>query len=197
MTDCQTTCPVRTSFTLIEVVVALGLGVVLLVAIQSLIVHAYRVHATLERQRSADERDALPLALLEQDLTQRTAGGDLTLAEGNLVLDTLSALQADQLVARHAVMVRYSTQHSEHDDLRLLRQEREPGQEPAVPPVVLAAGLTAVTFELFDGQKWHRTWPPPVSRAAGAVRVVLTWRAGAPETKIFQLTPLHWRRHDE
>ncbi len=184
-------------FTLVEVLVALGLSVVLLGAVQGLLVQIARTSAALARQGADDARRELPLTLLGQDLAQLLAAGSLSVHDQRLSLTTLNSLQAERLAARHAVEVRYAAAPAADGALQLLRQEWELGQSPPEDgAVVLSSDVAALTFEVFDGQRWQTQWPPSVPRAAGALRVVCRWRDGTVAQRVFRLAPLAWRRHD-
>jgi hypothetical protein len=187
----------RPSFTLIEVVVALGLGVVLMVGVQRLTVQGYRAYAVLQQRQAQAGRYTLACELLGQDLAQLLSVGSLALRADTLSLTTGNAMQSTRVATRHAVVVRYAAVRCGDNRFRLLRDEHELGQESlGGSGVVLADGLTAVTWEVHDGQSWHTLWPLPVPRAARAVRVGLQWADGHQEQRVFALAPLHWGRHD-
>jgi type II secretory pathway component PulJ len=186
------------AFTLLETVIALGLGVLLVAAVQSLVLHAYRAAATLEEQEHAAARTRLPFELLEQDLSGIV--GQVTLADGELAFTTTNALESERPVVRHAVVVRYQTKSVSDDALCLTRQERELGVDEETNPLggaVLASGLAAVQLAVGDGQGWHTAWPKPVPRAAWALRMTLTWPDGRTQERTFRLAPWHWRGHDD
>jgi type II secretory pathway component PulJ len=192
-------CAVRRAFTLVEVVVALGLGVLLVVGVQGLIVQAYRTSRTLEDRAQAEAVTRLPLELLEQDLAG-TMGGDLVLTNQSLTLRTANAMQSQRIATRHVVHVRYRAVQDPDGTWRLARQEWEldaPVPEAQSSGVVVAEGLAGVHFAAFDGRSWQGTWPPRVARRLLAVRGELTRENGAPEPRVFRMAPWRWRRHDE
>jgi prepilin-type N-terminal cleavage/methylation domain-containing protein len=190
-------CTRRPAFTLIEVVVALALGVTLLVAVQGLVVQAYRTGVQIEGRAARDATRMLPFVLLRQDLTNRPTTGGLWLQNGVLSFTTLNAMQSARVAPRHAVSVRYACERTGDGASRLLRREAELGRDDrAGAAVVLADGIAAATIDVFDGQSWHDRWPLRVARQARAVRIKLTWSSGKTETQIIRLAPLRWRRHD-
>lgn len=185
------------AFTLVEVLIGLALGVVLLIAVQSLVVHAYRVSVSIGEQSARDAARELPFELLRQDLDALTRTGNLTLEHGVLSLGSLSAMQSQRLAPRHAVRVRYAPALTDTGAYRLLRIERELGDACDVRTgVVVAGGLRSITFEVFDGREWHGTWPPRVTRRPHAVRLRIVDGRGQPRERIVRLAPQPWRRHD-
>lgn len=188
----------RPAFTLIEVVVALALGVTLLVAVQGLVVQAYRTSVQIEDRAARDATRTLPFALLGQDLASRPTTSGLWLQNGALSFTTLNAMQSTRVAPRHAVSVRYAYERTGDGTSRLLRRESEPGRDDRTgATVVLADGIATATIDVFDGQGWHDRWPLRVSRQACAVRIKLTWSNGEAKTQIVRLAPLRWRRHDD
>lgn len=187
----------RSAFTLIEVVVALGLGVVLLVAVQSMVVHAYRSSVAIEEEGAQRSFQDLPFELLAQDLANLPAGAGLSLRGQVLSFNTMNAMQSDCVVARHAVDIEYAIERSADGAVRLKRLERELDEQRApAAGVTLAAQLESASIEIFDKGTWHDTWPLPTPRTAMAVRLTITWPDGEPQQQIIRLAPLVWRRHD-
>ncbi len=185
------------AFTLVEVVIALTLGVTLLVAVQGLIVGAYRTSDEVERRAADNAAHALPFELLRLDLENRPAGGGLMLADNALRLTTLNTLQSSRLAARHAVKVQYTVEPSNDGLHRLTRREGQLGQRgQRHPGVILADGISEVTLAVFDGREWRDRWPPQITRTAYAVRFEVTWPDGEQEQLIIPLAPLAWSRHD-
>ena len=86
---------------------ACALGVVLLVAVQGIVLGAYRAAAVIENRSAADARRELPFGLLAADLTSMPAGGGLTLEDDVLALRTMNAIQGSRVAPRHVVSVRY------------------------------------------------------------------------------------------
>ena len=184
------------AFTLIEVVVGLALGVLVVGALQSLLVHSYRVADTIQRRTDETARNSWPQELLRQDLLSRPAGDDLILRDSSLQFTTLNALQSPRIASRHAVTVRYRTECTEDNRLRLIRQEWEIGSKPPERGgVVLTDDVTAWEIAVYDGRQWCTAWPSSIPRPAYAVRV----HCGGPndmEThEVIQLVPLAWKHH--
>jgi hypothetical protein len=186
------------AFTLIEVVVGLGLGVVLLVAVQGIVVHAQRAGAALERRAAEAAVQALPFELLVQDLDSRPAGGGLSLRDGELSFTTLNALQSARIAARHVVAVGYRVERIGAGSCRLTRRERELGEQASDETgVVLASGLARAMIEIHDGRTWWDHWPLPTPRPATAVRLTTQRPACEPREQVAPVAPLRWSRHDE
>lgn len=184
--------------TLIEVVVALALGVLLLAGVQGIVLGAYRTATVIENQSFADARRQLPFELLRTDLQNQPAGGGLTLRGGVLWLHTMNALQSARVAARHAVGVHYRIEPAADGLCRIVRVEQELGQ--AFDPetgVVLADNVERAAMEVYDGRRWHSQWPLPTPRSARAVRLAIEWGPGQREECTVVLAPLRWRRHDE
>lgn len=188
----------RHGFTLIEVIVALGLGLVLVFAAQSLAMYAHRAARAIETRDTARSMRELVPGLLAQDLANLTAGCGIVLAENTLALSTVHALQSPRLAARHAVAVSYVTRPRDDGRVDIVRREQERGSPaPDQPGVVLASGLQAARWAVYDGQTWQMRWPTGVPRAARAVRTTLEWSDGTRCQQVLPLTPLVWRRHNE
>lgn len=185
------------AFTLVEVLIGLALGVILLIAVQSLVVHAYRVSVSIGERNARDAARELPFELLRQDIEALTRTGNLTLEHGVLSLGSLSAMQSQRIAPRHAVRVRYAPALTGTGAYRLLRIERELGDDSeARTGVVVASDLQSITFEVFDGREWHGTWPPRVARRPQAVRLRIVDGRGQLRERIVRLAPQRWRRHD-
>ncbi len=184
------------AFTLIEVVVALALGVLLAAGVQSLTVHAFRTSAQLQREHTLAARRELAFILLEQDLATLPSPG-VVLSAGGLQFTTAAALQSDRTVTRNAVDVRYVVEPDRSGRQRLLRIEREPGAASGPAGVELATALKTAQFAVFDGGDWLAVWPTGVPRAALGLRVRLEWPDGQALERRLALAPWHWRRHDE
>lgn len=185
------------AFTLIEVVVALSLGAVLAVALQSLLVHAYRTAETLEARESLHATRRLPVGLLRGDLEGCTPGSPITLERDVLTFTTTCALQSTVEAFRHAVEVSYRLQRADDDRLQLKRYERELDAEEAAPGIVIADNVRAVHFAVHDGRCWHTAWPPQTRPRAQAVRMSLAWNEAETTEQRFRMAPWTWRRHDD
>ena len=185
-------------FTLVETIVALGLGVLLLVAVQRVIVHVCRTTVAIEQLEASELRQALPFELLAADLDHRLPGDELALGARVLRFGSAHALQNPHPVPRHAVQVAYETRITDNSGLTLERTEWEIGaarvRENAVE---LSNQLKAVTFEIHDGRAWHQTWPPAVPRSACLLRMTLQWTDGTVRSRTFRLAPPRWSRHHE
>ncbi len=185
------------AFTLIEIVVALALGVTLLVAVQGLVVSAFRASDEIERHAVHAAARTLPFDLLRQDLESQPAGGGLLLADNVLRLTTLNALRSSRPAARHAVTVQYAVEPSGSGLFRLTRRENELGKRNRKQPgVILADEISEVTLDVFDGRQWRDHWPPRIARTAYAARITIVWSDGERRQKIVRLSPLPWSRHD-
>jgi hypothetical protein len=183
--------------TLVEVVVALALGVLLVTGVQTLVVRSHQTARALETENADRERDRLPLELVRQDAAALPVTGSLELREGTLRMTTLCDLEAASERIRHAVDVRYHSVR-ESDGLALRRAQRDVGLDvPWSNGVAIAKGLQAVRFEIFDGQRWETSWPPSTPRATRAMRIALTWAGEKKSEHVIALGPLHWRGHDE
>ena len=190
-------CKRLTAFTLIEMVVALGLGILLLVVVQQMTVQAY--HTARIVQDRADEATVhgLPVTLLREDLAQLPPGGGVRLEECVLSLVTTNALQSQRVATRHAVTVAYRVAPSDAIGLQLVREESELGKARRKSSgVILVTGLQQVDLEVFDGRQWHRRWPLRMSRSATALRITIQWPNGERQQSVLRLEPLQWRRHD-
>jgi prepilin-type N-terminal cleavage/methylation domain-containing protein len=191
----------KPGFTLIEVIVALSLGVMLAVAVQELLVRSYQAAYIVEQRETVSAVSSLPLELIVADLAQRPAGGGIALQDGTLSLTTTNAMQSERIATRHVVAVSYQQQPDDNGHLRLVRREVELGEEEGEgaeqPGVLLAESLRAIEFEIYDGRTWHSTWPPRVPRSPQAVRVTITHSSGERQQRVIRLAPMTWRRHDE
>lgn len=187
----------RRGFTLIEVVIALGLGVLLLLGVQRIVVHAHRAAQAVEAVENAEGRESLPFSILGGDLASLPAGASFVLRDAALEFRTLNALQSQRMAARHTVNVRYSWRQAESGGFRLLRTEweldRAPGEKTGFP---LAVGRTRVSFEIYDGQRWHQRWPLRTRRSARAIRLRLERRDESRE-RVLPLKPMRWSRHND
>ncbi len=188
----------RSGFTLVEVLVGMALGVLLIVTVQSLMIHVYRTGATLEREWHEEALADLPFELLAADLASRPAGGGLSLTEGALTIQSLNSMESQRAAARHAVQVRYSLDRQRPRAQRLTRNEAELDAD-GVPEtsVELASELIGATIEIYDGQAWHVRWPLPSGRAPRALRLTLVDQDGSRRERLYLLAPRSWKRHDE
>lgn len=185
------------AFTLIEVLVALGLALLLALGLQSLTVNTYRHARALEDRTETAARLALPLELFRQDLSHLTLTTALTLQHNGLSVATTSSMTSQRSAARHAVEVRYIAVE-QGGRWRLTRQEREPNVSGRWSGgTTLAGGLKGVVVEIFDGSAWHRTWPLPDLRPARAAHLVLDHVDGTTQCATVLLDPPRWRRHDD
>jgi hypothetical protein len=184
------------SFTLVEVAVALALGVLLAAATQVLVVRAYRASQLLEKEDMQAAALRLPFELLRGDLLAQPSAGGIELRDGVLTFLTLCDLEGGSHATRHTVEVRYRAE-SAGESLVLRRAQRTIGNDAKwLSGIVAAKGLKAVSLAVFDGQRWETTWPPSVGRPARGVRVILTGRS-SESTETIPLGPCAWRRHDE
>lgn len=187
----------RWAFTLIEVLIAMGLGVLLLLGLQRIVIHAYRAAQMVESEETANARASFPFSMLAADLAGLPAGAGFVLGGRSLTFRTLSALQSDSIAARHTVNVRYTWEPDGSDELALLRTEWELEAEPEDSvAVTIAQGLQRASIEIFDGQGWHGRWPLRTARAAGAVRLRLE-RGDTSGMRVMRLKPMRWRRHSD
>jgi len=183
-------------FTLVEVVVALALGVTLLVAVQALVVTSFRTSVEIQSRSAAQAARELPFDLLGPDLASLPAGGGFTLGYGGLTFTTLDSLHSQRLAARHAVVVRYRGEQAA-GRVRLVRQEREvEDQRFSDSGVVLTQDATAIHLEILDGRSWHDRWPLRTARTPAALRLTIEGPEGESLVHVFPLQPMRWRRHD-
>lgn len=186
------------SFTLVEVLIALALGVLLALGVQSLTLGAYRVSTQIQKEAAHAAARCLAFDILAQDLSNLPAGGGIALGNGALVMTTLNSMAAQRPVARHAVTVQYRILTNAVTGKRLVRWEGPLGSEPlADSGVSLTDTLQSAEFKVFDGQKWQSTWPPATPQVARALRVSVTWTGSDQDERIVPLTPLRWRSRDE
>jgi prepilin-type N-terminal cleavage/methylation domain-containing protein len=194
---CRHQIPEPSAFTLVEVIVALALGLLLLAGLQGMTVQAWRTANTLERQQTERDRRALVFDLLAADLAALPPVGGVEVAGSRLRLVTLHAMSAGRDAARHAVDVTWTTRGAPTDRLELLRSERELGAEkPDADGCVLATDVVALNCEVFDGSRWSATWPPPAPRSPVALRIMLQRSGAQPEQRVFRLALWSWRKHD-
>ena len=185
----------RSAFTLIETVIALGLGVLLLLGVQRIVIHSYKTALFLELTESAEAELANPIELLTTDLNSRPAGSGFALRDRVLTFQTLNAMQSDRLAARHAVVVRYALK-DDHESVAVTRSEWETNQTSHdATEVMIGSDLDDAAIEIFDGQRWHDRWPPQTPRSAKAVRIRIEVN-GSTKSKVIRLAPFRWRRHD-
>lgn len=188
--------PARRGYTLIEVLVALGLGLVLAAALQRFLVGAYRISRDLEADQRTAARAALPFELLAADLRNLPPGGDFALDADGLRFVTLNALDTGCTAARHAVRVRYSWAQAADARVRLRRAEQELTAVTAPGPgVLLTEPADRVVAEIFDGQHWQTRWPLPLPRRPQALRMTLTTTAARPYSRTVRLAPFEWTSH--
>ena len=188
----------RAAFTLVEVLVASGLGVAVLLALQALLVNSYRTSVTLEQRAARAAVSQLPFELLQQDLESLPVGSGFRLADATLSFTTLNALHSTRVAARHTVVAIYVLDSDYAGRPRIRRREQELGTEITEDPgVILADNLQAASLSIFDGSEWHTSWPLRTPRRARAVRLRVVSSSGQKHERIIQLTPLRWRRHDD
>ncbi len=191
----------RRGLTLIELVIALALGALIAVALQTLAVRAYSSHKlVVERDRTA-RRGELPRTVFEHDCRNRAAGDDFELAGNMLRFRTLMAFQSERAATRHAVEVRYTIVH-EDDETVLLRAERELGDQAAWSSPLRLGQAQRIDIAVFDGRMWHSSWPLAIRRNAHAIRLRLSGGDGASGTPRFhesrvRVQPPRWRNHRE
>ncbi len=182
------------SFMLIEVLVALGLGALLTVGIQALLVHVHRTSVELELHQQAAARRELPFVLLGHDLDALLTAGDVTLIENTLRLTTVNSLQASRLAARHPVSVRYAIAR-DGNALALTRTEAEVTAPMPAGGVRVGRDLAAMHLAIFDGRDWQTAWPLATPRPAQALRISIEFADHSRNERIYPLAPRQWRHH--
>lgn len=184
---------IRSAMTLIEVVIALALGVLLVAGVQVLMVRAHQSAKIVRAQVAESQvRDGWT-ALLQCDLANLATTGNLALKNNELVLATLNNLDPKSARARSTVAVRYRRE----SDGTLSRSQRGLTDEEWPEGAVLLRGLHSLTLEISDGQCWSGAWPRQhMNQRARGLRI--TWTlAGHPEIqRTMPLAELHWGRHD-
>lgn len=183
----------RRAVTLIEVLVGLALAALLAVAVQSLVVQAYRTQQRLLGERQKASALSVPIELLRQDLSALSMVNAIELRDGGLRVTTLSDLSPDSAAARHALDVRYQLQR-DGDAAVLIRAQRELNESDERVQSISSA-LKSVRFEVFDGVRWHAEWPPSNPRPPRGVRCTLIGRKGETATLRVACQPLTWRSH--
>lgn len=187
---------IRAGFSLVEVVIALGLGVLLVAAVQTLVVQAYRTSQRMQADERFAELRRLPLELCRADLAGQPIVGGLELRDGVLTLETLCDLEGNTAAVRLAIQSRYRTQ-SDGAELSVVRAQR-PMRDPRgwSANVVIASGLKSFEVDVSDGQRWHPRWPTPTPRMPRALRIRLEGMDGVRLEEVFPVGTLLWKRHD-
>lgn len=160
----------RVGLTLIEVVVALALGVVLVVGVQTLTVRAHHAARHLRAQEASTRRTEALHDLIRTDLLSMPSVGNMAVRDGELQVTTLNNLEPDSSRTRQTVSVRYRAVENT-GSYPLERAQRNARQEQWPAGAVLAPYVQAVTFDVHDGRSWQTGWPPQtLSRPAGGFR---------------------------
>lgn len=180
--------------TLIEVLVALVLAALLTVAVQSLVVHAYRTARTLQAQRDAESTLEVPLVLLRQDLECMALANAIELRDGVLRISTLNDLTPETSAARHALDVHYRL-NGHAPATELVREQAEVGGSEPPQTQVVSRSVARLAFEVYDGSAWCTSWPPSNPRTLLALRCKLTPHSGPTEELRITLQPLRWSSH--
>lgn len=196
----------RSGVTLLEVLVALALGVLLAAGVQTMVLRAHQVHEELRQRDQESRRTSAWRDLLRSDLAAMTTRSAFSLHDGRLELTSLQDLAADSWKTRSTVWVTY-TAVPVGPALRLTRRQSRPSQSDPAPQeatsagssseLALVDGLRSVTFEVFDGRQWHAEWPLPAARRGLALRVLLQRDTAIAEELLVPLLPARWKRHDE
>lgn len=183
----------RSGLTLIEVTVALALGVLLVAGVQVLTVRSYQTAKSLRTEITNTQSQEGWLCLLRTDLLNQTATGNLSLQNDELVITTLNDLEPTSLCTRSTVAVRYRREA----DGFLSRTQRDVAVESWPDGVCVLPKVKKIDFEVFDGQFWHGQWPlPHMSRRAIGLRILIETEEGAASEVILPLSAMHWSRHD-
>lgn len=187
----------RRAFTLIEVIVALALSGLLVVALNGMLVSAHRAARFVEQRSDQVRRSSHLGNLLRADLDNRLPGNDVTLKSGHLRISTTNSLTNQRLTTRHAVQVEYASEAGLPGHGELRRREWEFNQEPSADGIPILKSALSVSFRIFDGMKWLDAWPPPVFRPGRALQIDITGDDGKTRTDVIPLYPHRWRRHDD
>lgn len=179
----------RSALTLVEVLVSLALAALLAIAVQALVVNAYRVSRQIEHENSERTRLTLPLEFLRQDLAAAATCGDVEVRGQSLTFATLNSFNPDCRSIRHFVDVRY---WMTADALR--RSEREPGQVWS-GGTVIAREIETFKVAIFDGLTWQSDWPPSNFRPALGLRIRVTSKHAPDQTMTVPLGPLGWNAY--
>lgn len=184
----------RRAVTLVEVLVGLALAALLAAALQQLLVHAYRTHARLQEEVRLGSSLAVPLGLMQQDLSSLATVNAIELRDNVLRVASLVDLSPQSAALRRALDVRYRLRRDASGNV-LLREQREPRQErPLIQPI--SNVVQDIRFEVFDVSSWHAVWPPSNPRQPQAIRCTLVDDVGRSEMLRVALQPLRWRSHE-
>ncbi len=177
--------------TLIEVIVALALGLLLVMTVQSLAVSAHRTHTILSERIATTRSTRVIEEVLRYDLSNLAAPVGVEIRDGRLTIGSLLRLSSERQAARERASVTYALEEG-----ALVRLERESTKEDAfVARVVVAGDISRFEALVHDGQAWRATWPTQVPRAVRAIRVIVT-DAKRTHAVTVPISPIKWSRHD-
>lgn len=184
------------AFTLLEVLIALGLGAMVMVAVQSLAVHTFRVHETIRSSARDSAIARLPDVVLQQDLANLPLGATIELQDGVLRFDTLASLHDDRAAARVPVHVSYSAE-GRAGKFALVRSERAlQAEEETATEVILLETSQPVEISVQHRTHWLDALREPLAvQDIGAVRIRLAGEQSQPTAILIPVHPPAWRHH--
>ncbi len=177
--------------TLIEVIVALALGLLLVMTVQSLAVSAHRTHSILSDRIASTRNSRVVEEILRYDLNNLAAPVGVEIRDGRLTIGGLLKLSSDRQAVRERISVTYAV-----EDATLVRLERESAEEePRVARFIAGNEVSRFEALVHDGQAWRATWPTQVPRAVRAIRVIVT-DTDQTHAVTVPISPIKWGRHD-
>ncbi len=188
----------RRGFTLIEVVVAMALGVLLLTAVLGLVVRSRQLHDRFMQQARGQDLLAAPLRILADDLRAAGPGAAIDLRDGSLTFDTVNAMHSTRLVPREQTRVRFALVPDAGHAARIVRMEHPRGafDGPDAASMPLGGSVEELQIRAFDGREWHAERRTEAAWPVVAIAVEIRFEPQDEVTRhVFPIRPPPWRHH--